>query len=630
MKESKKIKASKPTLSPEEVGRELLGSIERDHLGREWNPEDPAHVRTVATWGRPLCLEGKARRSLEAYGVILARRGDLDGAAEARERAAHPRAFSLDELARWISARISPWPERWERMVKAVEELEAHALLKEAGRLGECGSAWGRVLNLFWKGARGEVSRTYGLHRCKSRHCPTCGRTQQGKRADEIQKALELAGEWGITPENVRFLTLTVRNGQDIPTLKAKAHEAWAKLQRRRWWPRWVCMWFRGSETKTGTEGDWNFHMHIVLILWGRKISYEHLWDEWGSAVGERSQIDIDELHSCQMRDARKKGGVAAAARYVTKYIGKSEELSNLRGGPGGLAHYASATRRMRAFACGGAAPLFRRMAAVLLPKWATRAEGIREDAHLRAGVAACRVAEVDPETGETWEADPLPVADTQARAQALALAGPLLWQGEAGAGETVGLPCGPGRRWRRIGHNPVKGGYRTVEDHEKRRPMSPMHQLINGGAWSIEEMSTKTKAGKVMRWRVVLPSGRFAWRDVKAEAWARMAHDESAWGLKRRAAFQAWAGEKIGDMERLDAARAFEAAADQSETERRAAVLKIEGARAKTWEEAGRNFDLFAAAFEPLEKMKNRLSGPGLMPRKQAENDFDDFFFMA
>ncbi len=534
-------------IQPAEVAGHLAESIERDLLAAAWRADDPAAVATAARWGGAWLLERKARRSAAAGARLQARKGNRKEAAELQAIADRPGPLRPADLERWVRLRVSPWPDRWACLVEILRRVEAKALGREVERLVECGHPWGRVVRLFWKGAKGEFSRMYGLHRCKSRHCPHCGRRRQAQRSEDIQRVLAIAEEWGLGLANVRFLTLTVRNGQDIPELKAKLHKAWARIQRRRWWPRWVACWFRGTECVTGEDGAWNVHLHLVLVLWSHRMSYANLWDEWETAVGERSQVDIDRLHSQKARDARKRGGLVAAARYVTKYIGKAEEVTNLTKGPGGLAHYASSTRRLRAFACGGAAPLLRRLAGVLLPTWAPRVEGILEDAHLWRGMPPRRAEEINPETGEAFACvAPSPALDARERAQAVALAGPLLQQGG-----TVGMPCGPRGRWRRIGWNPVRGRFRSVKAHEKREPLDELHQLVNEGRWKLQAVEDTLKNGRKVRFRVVLPAGRFAWRDVARRVWHRLAQDVGAWAQRRQEAFQAWAEARMEPLER-------------------------------------------------------------------------------
>lgn len=555
-----KIKGIEQFVKPSEVAGMILGSMEKDFL--HWRPEPTApNVGVIAKWGRALGLEARARRSYRAAARLEARKGNKGAAAEYSAKASRLGALPSKDVEAWLSSRVSPWPDRWGAVVDGCKEMEAKGLFREAERLDACGSAWGRIVRLFWKDSKGrEVVKSYGVHRCKSRFCPFCGRVKTKTRAEEIEKVLEIAGEWGLEASNVRFLTLTVKNSADIPSAREKAHHAWAKLQRRRWWPRWVALWFRGSECVTGDDGNWNFHLHVVLVLWGHRVSYSRLWSEWETAVGERSQIDIDKIHSEKMHKARRSGGIASAAAYIVKYVAKGDELAKIDQGPGAFAHYASSMKRLRAFACGGAAPVLRRMAGVLLPTWARRLEWAREGVETRSGVAPVRAEEVDPETGEAWDiAAPHPCMDERERAAAAALAGPLLQFDQDGGGSaTVGTPCGRGGRWRRLGRGPVRSSVRTVGAHEKGEALDALHTIIAGGDWRIFDEADRKKDGGIFRYRVVLPGVRFAWRDVNRELWRRLATDQGEWARRRRAAWQASAAVRIGDMERLDSERAI------------------------------------------------------------------------
>lgn len=549
---------------PQPMAAALLQSLVSHHAPRVFDPASPEDLQTLARWGRALGLERDARADLERLCLWLDR-STAPRFTALKQALTSPRrraSLTMDELAHWLGRKVSPHPERFSAVVAACKSLEAERLMRDAATLRGCGEPWGRVVRLFWKGADGsERNRTYGLHTCKSRYCPTCGRRKAHTRSESIEKVLELAKEWGFRPEHVRFLTLTVPNGKDIPTLRKRAHEAWAKLQRRRWWPRWVFGWFRGTECITGEDGNWNLHLHVVLLLWGHRISYETLWNEWESAVGQRAQVDIDRLHSQKLQKLRRKEGLAAAARYVSKYISKAE-IQGLQKGPGGLAHHTSATRGMRAFAMGGGASVLRRMSGTLLPNWARRLEGILEDAHLRDGMPATRQEEINPETGEVFEVAVMsPALDATQRAAAQALVGPLLQ-----LGGTVGEACGPNKRWRRIGAVPARSAVVTVKALESWRkaprgesPIQGLRGLIAGGDWRIfeEKESLKGKEGFRIT-RVVLPGRRYAWREVSHALRGLLGRDASAWGQRRKAAFQAWARHTIGDLTRRDAAGAI------------------------------------------------------------------------
>lgn len=556
----------------------------------------PAGLRAWMTPGSParLVLVGRRSRGPAVLGpATIEREAEAWARLATKGHEGKDRPWTQAELRGWLHQRVAIYPEQWAALERAARELEARGIMREVGRLDGCGEAWGRVVRLFWKDSQadgGEVSRTYGLHSCKSRHCPRCGKADQARRADEIQRVLEIASEWGLGPEHVRFMTLTVENGEDIPSLREKAHHAWAKMQRRRWWPKHICAWFRATECVTGEDGNWNFHIHIVLVLWATQIDYAMLWDEWESAVGDgkRKRIDVQKLktkveredskHHKDIEKARKQGGIRAAALYITKYISKHEDLAKASKGPGGISHYVSSHRRLRSFAMGAGASVLRRLAAVLLPRWARRLEGFVARQHLRGGIGAHRAEEVDPETGEAWDVPiPAPGVDEAERRAALALAGPLLRPGG-----TVGRPAGYKGNWRRVGECPVRGRLLTVKDHEKKIRPEGIQALICGGEWETVKMYRPwdgktfktTKRGRLMlkkgqaiphreHFRVMVPARRFSWKAVGAELWRLLVEDQRAGsvsGQARRQAYQAHAVAAVGFQHRRDSFAALQA----------------------------------------------------------------------
>ena len=399
-----------------------------------------------------------------------------------------------------------------------------------------------------------------------------------------MERIIELAREWGFDEGNLRFVTLTVPNGSTIPALRSEAHEAWARLQRTRWWPGRVFGWFRGSEVITGQDGRWNLHLHIVVFLWSKQISYQNVWQAWEAACGSRYQVDVEDLR--QIRRKAKGRGTSRAVHYITKYIAKREELTKLREGPGGLAHLFSATRGMRTFAVGGGCSVLRRMLDVLMPTWALQAERVMLDAELRDGFPPFRAEEVDPLTGEVMEtAIPKPYLDEQERALWLALASPLWFS----ATQTVGRRAGPRGQFRRLGILPYQGDPITLAEHERGRLQQGIRSLVAGGHWRVhrwEEVSSKS--GKVHHFSVALPRGRYAWRPVAAEVWKAMGLDQTEWARMRRKAFRGHADAKVGPLDHRDYLHAIRAALDdriiQCDGENRGATTRRSLKAAELW----------------------------------------------
>lgn len=551
-------------LQPQELAAGVLASIRTDLQPMVLLPKDRRALETMARWGK-------------AYGL------DHDlGVPQGK-------VLNPEKRADLLAERISPHPARFEALAERLKEFEAHLLKKEAKQLESCGTPWGRIVRIFWRSRSGRiVIRERGRHACKHRWCPRCGRSRQARLVDQMERILVLMEAWGLNEANLRFITLTIPNGDDIPTLRKRAHEAWARLQRTRTWPREVFGWFRGTEIVTGQDGRWNLHLHVVVVYWTTQVSYQAIWDRWAKAVGERCQVDVQTLADYR-RTARGRG-TARVAPYIVKYLTKPEDLDGLSKGPGGLAHLFGSTRHHRAFAMGGGCSLLRRLLPILMPSWALRAERILAGAELREGLAPIRAEEVDPDTGEAMEIPPPdPCPDPQERSAWTDLASRL-----ADDEGTVGIRCGPRGRFRRLGAVPLPSRGPTLKAWERAHridskslgasdPQGPgrltgvrgvIDRLVG---WEVFTCESTTKiyeigAAGVRRatgktrsrvFRALLPKGRFAWKQVGAAVWAALLGDASPWGKLRRMAFKAWAAARISPWIQEDHVRALIAALD-------------------------------------------------------------------
>jgi hypothetical protein len=174
-------------LTPSDIAEGILESLENDHAARVFDPWSQNDLLDLARLARAFGIEGEARAGLEVP-------------------AADP-PLKDDEIADWIRTQVSPHPARFAEMVEACQLIEAYRQKKEAASLEGCGEPYGRVVRLFWRDRKGrERMRMVGLHSCKNRHCPRCGRQKQLKRTVLMEKVLELAAEWGMDERNVRKL----------------------------------------------------------------------------------------------------------------------------------------------------------------------------------------------------------------------------------------------------------------------------------------------------------------------------------------------------------------------------------------------------------------------------------------
>lgn len=122
--------------------------------------------------------------------------------------------------------------------------------------------------------------------------------------------------------------SLTIPNGDDIPTLQKQTHDAWCRRQRPRTWPQEVFGWLRGTVVVTGRNGRWKLYLHVVVTYWTTKVSYKTIWGHWAKAVGEGGQVDAQTLADYG-RTARGRG-TAHAGRYIVKHLTKGENLDVL------------------------------------------------------------------------------------------------------------------------------------------------------------------------------------------------------------------------------------------------------------------------------------------------------------
>jgi hypothetical protein len=519
-------------LGPSVVAQALEQSIQDHLLPLFLDPNDPEHRLRLARWGRP-------------WGVLDALLGPSDAHDSHGSHTPNARQ-QLKQAADRLRPEVSPHPHRFDEVVQACKDVEERFLRAQVERLEGCGTVWWRqhVLRIFWtdRTGRERLRKQIGIHRCKQAWCPACGRTRQAQLTEEVEKLLLLARDFGLDESHGRLVTLTVPNGASIFELRDQAHQAFAKLQRTRWWNRHAFGWVRGTEVVTGQDGNWNLHVHLLALFWCPKVSYRQLGEAWTRALGgprtqgRRFVLDCESLES----HWGKRGGLLRAARYITKYLTKPEEFQKLMGGPGGLAHLVGATHGLRRFAVGGGCSLLRRAAGVLLPRRAFSAEEALAGTWLHEGRGPWRVEAVDPDTGEVGEVAPERLQDR--RQEGLAVWGglletnPLPGPGESLPGRVVGVPCGPHGKYRRVGELPFAGPGPTVKDFERKgaETVTGIRRFL--GPWKVFRWTeTSAKTGKELHFAAVLPATRYAWREVWPTLKKALASGPGDWVSRRK-----------------------------------------------------------------------------------------------
>lgn len=186
----------------------------------------------------------------------------------------------------------------------AVLRLRTHDALKRCNtnaarldRFCNCGSA-----AFLYKSADG-TDIAIRSNKCHDRWCLAC----QRERAATITQALLQV----MSARTCRFATLTLRHSRtSLADQIDRLYRSFVALRRRKWWGQHVTGGGYFLEIKTGRDGLWHPHLH--LILEGRYLPQRELSTEWHAVTGDSSITDVRQIHED-----------AEAAGYVTKYVTK-------------------------------------------------------------------------------------------------------------------------------------------------------------------------------------------------------------------------------------------------------------------------------------------------------------------
>ena len=237
---------------------------------------------------------------------------------------------------------------------------------RAAERLGDCGSFPRGKVTLTWKDGS---TLALGSHQCRHRICPRCAKRRGYQLADEMSRVLSLTEAWGWSADRIRFATLTVPNVQNVADGLDQLAEAWHRTLATKTWGRLIAGGFRAFEVKPGRDGKWNAHLHAILFLWTPGVPYELLREAWNKAAGGNYNQQFDELRN-KSKPRPGESKAAAAARYLVKYLVKSDEIKTARQAPGGLPHMLAALEGRRMFSAFGLGAAARRLERHERPNW--------------------------------------------------------------------------------------------------------------------------------------------------------------------------------------------------------------------------------------------------------------------
>ena len=166
------------------------------------------------------------------------------------------------------------------------------------------------------------------LSRCRHRLCPFCQRRRAREAAARVGSIVK-------TFDAPRLITLTLReDGRPLAERVDRISEALRKLRRLRAWKSRVRGGVATFEVTTGANGD-GWHVHVHMIVEGLYYPQRLLAEDWLSCTGDSSIVDIRAVHDR-----------ARTARYVSKYVAKSADLTSWT--PQQIREYAATFRRRR------------------------------------------------------------------------------------------------------------------------------------------------------------------------------------------------------------------------------------------------------------------------------------------
>ena len=204
---------------------------------------------------------------------------------------------------------------------------DADLLRVKAENLRKCGTDYIRFDCL-----KAGCKHTFMLgQHCKSRACPDCS---SYKRRDWLDKYLPHLEK--IDPSELRFMTLTLRNQEDLHGGMGRIIKHFKKLRLRE-----MAECFNGGlvgyEAHLGDDGCWNIHCHVLYH--GNYIDQAKLSKTWKKITGDSEVVWVSSVlgkgYKCQYRDKRisaQQSALDYILKYVVKGVGANVDVDSWSG----------------------------------------------------------------------------------------------------------------------------------------------------------------------------------------------------------------------------------------------------------------------------------------------------------
>ena len=191
---------------------------------------------------------------------------------------------------------------------------DADLLRVKAENLRKCGSDY---IKFDCLKAGCEHSFMLGQH-CKSRVCPDCSSYKRRNWRDKYLPYLEK-----VNPSELRFITLTLRNQEDLHGGMGKIIRCFKKLRLKKMPERFEGG-LVGYEAHLGKDGFWNIHCHALYH--GKYIDQAELSETWKEITGDSEVVWVSSVlgkgYKCQYRNKRI-SAQQSALDYILKYVVK-------------------------------------------------------------------------------------------------------------------------------------------------------------------------------------------------------------------------------------------------------------------------------------------------------------------
>ena len=200
------------------------------------------------------------------------------------------------------------------------EELQKdEGYVIQASKLKSCSQDW----NTFMCGC----SFKRFSKRCYYKVCPKCGKIRVMLLYEKfivVFKKRRIARS--VYDNGLRFLTLTIKNKEDLEKAIDEIYYFFRLLRNRKYWKERVRGGVAGLHAKRGRDGLWNVHLHIILdssyldMKTHKKTKKDSkLVQEWKHCTGGDGIIDIRRVRSHE-----------GALKYILNYVsGCAFELSD-------------------------------------------------------------------------------------------------------------------------------------------------------------------------------------------------------------------------------------------------------------------------------------------------------------